>query len=47
VRLFLGEAPLGIATADYESRLATWRGWQPVAATAQGRGNQGTEVGSR
>ena len=39
LRLFLGEAPLGIATADYESRLATWREWQPVAAAAQSRGN--------
>jgi NAD(P)-dependent dehydrogenase (short-subunit alcohol dehydrogenase family) len=38
LRLFLGEAPLGIATADYESRLATWRQWQPVAAAAQGNG---------
>jgi len=37
LRLFLGEAPLGIATADYESRLATWREWQPVAAAAQAR----------
>jgi NAD(P)-dependent dehydrogenase (short-subunit alcohol dehydrogenase family) len=37
LRLFLGEAPLGIAIADYESRLATWREWQPVAAAAQGR----------
>jgi NAD(P)-dependent dehydrogenase (short-subunit alcohol dehydrogenase family) len=37
LRLFLGESPLGIATADYESRLATWREWQPVAAAAQGR----------
>jgi NAD(P)-dependent dehydrogenase (short-subunit alcohol dehydrogenase family) len=36
LRLFLGEAPLGIATADYASRLATWRKWQPVAAAAQG-----------
>jgi len=36
---FLGEAPLGIATADYESRLAAWRAWQPVAAAAQGDGN--------
>jgi NAD(P)-dependent dehydrogenase (short-subunit alcohol dehydrogenase family) len=36
LRLFLGESPLGIATADYESRLATWREWQPVAAAAQG-----------
>jgi NAD(P)-dependent dehydrogenase (short-subunit alcohol dehydrogenase family) len=36
LRLFLGEGPLGTATADYESRLATWREWQPVAASAQG-----------
>jgi NAD(P)-dependent dehydrogenase (short-subunit alcohol dehydrogenase family) len=36
LRLFLGTAPLGIATADYESRLAAWREWQPVAAAAQG-----------
>jgi hypothetical protein len=36
LRLFLGEMPLGVATADYESRLATWRQWQPVAAAAQG-----------
>jgi len=36
LRMFLGESPLRIATADYESRLATWREWQPVAAAAQG-----------
>ena len=36
LRVFLGRAPLGIATADYESRLATWREWQPVSAAAQG-----------
>jgi hypothetical protein len=36
LRVFLGSAPLGIATADYESRLATWRDWQDVAAAAQG-----------
>ena len=39
LRLFLGEAPLGIATADYESRLSSWREWQPKAAAAQGRAN--------
>ena len=36
LRLFLGESPLGIATADYDSRLASWREWQPVAVAAQG-----------
>ena len=35
LRLFLGESPLGIATADYDSRLASWREWQPVAVAAQ------------
>jgi hypothetical protein len=39
LRMFLGQAALGIATADYESRLATWREWQPVAAAAQGNGS--------
>ena len=28
------ETPIEIATKDYESRLATWREWQPVAAAA-------------
>ncbi len=36
LRLFLGTAPLQIATADYESRLATWREWESVSAAAQG-----------
>ena len=36
LRLFLGKSPLGIATADYDSRLASWREWQPVAEAAQG-----------
>ncbi|WP_405137330.1 SDR family oxidoreductase [Nocardia sp. NBC_01388] len=36
LRIFLGEVPLAIATADYESRLALWRKWQPVSAAAQG-----------
>ncbi|GAA0583791.1 SDR family oxidoreductase [Paractinoplanes ferrugineus] len=35
LRVFFGEAPLGIATADYESRLAEWREWQHVAVEAQ------------
>ncbi len=36
LRVFFGEAPLGIATADYESRLKTWNDWQDVALIAQG-----------
>jgi NAD(P)-dependent dehydrogenase (short-subunit alcohol dehydrogenase family) len=36
LRVFLGESPLRIATADYESRLATWNEWQPVSIAAQG-----------
>jgi hypothetical protein len=36
LRVFFGKAPLGIATADYESRLATWREWQPLAIEAHG-----------
>jgi hypothetical protein len=36
LRCFFGTAPLGIASRDYESRLATWNQWQPVAEQAQG-----------
>ncbi|MDJ0411849.1 SDR family oxidoreductase [Rhodococcoides fascians] len=36
LRVFFGEAPLQIATTDYESRLANWREWQPVAVEAHG-----------
>jgi NAD(P)-dependent dehydrogenase (short-subunit alcohol dehydrogenase family) len=36
LRCFLGAGPLGIATADYEARLATWNQWQAVAIAAQG-----------
>ncbi|MFZ0040663.1 MAG: SDR family oxidoreductase [Solirubrobacteraceae bacterium] len=36
LRCFFGKAPLGMAESDYESRLATWREWQPVAELAQG-----------
>jgi NAD(P)-dependent dehydrogenase (short-subunit alcohol dehydrogenase family) len=36
LRVFFGDAPLGIAEKDYESRLATWREWQHVAHLAQG-----------
>lgn len=36
LRCFFGTAPLGIAKADYEQRLATWEKWQQVAELAQG-----------
>ena len=36
LRVFFGAAPLGIATKDYESRLATWNEWQPVSLQAHG-----------
>ena len=36
LRVFFGAAPLGIARADYESRLATWEQWDDVAKLAQG-----------
>ena len=36
LRVFSGDAPLQIATKDYESRLDTWREWQPVAVEAHG-----------
>jgi NAD(P)-dependent dehydrogenase (short-subunit alcohol dehydrogenase family) len=36
LRLFLGEAPLRIAVADYGARLASWAQWQQVSAAAQG-----------
>ncbi|GAA3069179.1 SDR family oxidoreductase [Pseudonocardia yunnanensis] len=36
LRIFLGVGPLAIATADYESRLATWRKWDEVSAAAHG-----------
>src|SRR5215218_10961942 len=31
LRIFFGDGPLRTATADYESRLAEWREWEPVS----------------
>ncbi len=36
LRVFFGTAPLGIATADYEKRLETWKAWNHVSEKAQG-----------
>jgi hypothetical protein len=39
LRIFFGDGPLAVATADYESRLATWRQWEPVSIAAGGLGS--------
>jgi NAD(P)-dependent dehydrogenase (short-subunit alcohol dehydrogenase family) len=39
LRVFFGDGPLAIATADYESRLKTWREWEPLSLEAQGNAN--------
>ena len=36
LRVFFGKAPLGIAKADYASRLETWEKWDDVSRIAQG-----------
>jgi NAD(P)-dependent dehydrogenase (short-subunit alcohol dehydrogenase family) len=36
LRVFFGDAPLGIATADYESRLAEWQEWDALSKKAHG-----------
>ncbi|MDP9027468.1 MAG: SDR family oxidoreductase [Actinomycetota bacterium] len=36
LRVFFGTAPLGIAKADYASRLETWEKWNDVSVIAQG-----------
>jgi NAD(P)-dependent dehydrogenase (short-subunit alcohol dehydrogenase family) len=37
LRVFFGDGPLKIATKDYESRLATWREWEPLSVRAHGK----------
>jgi NAD(P)-dependent dehydrogenase (short-subunit alcohol dehydrogenase family) len=36
LRVFFGDGPLALATADYESRLETWRKWEPLSVAAHG-----------
>lgn len=36
LRIFFGDGPLAVAAADYESRLATWREWEPLSVAAHG-----------
>ena len=36
LRVFFGEAPLGIMKADYADRIATWEKWNSVSLEAQG-----------
>ncbi len=37
LRVFLGIGPMERITADYESRLATWRQWEALSVAAHGR----------
>jgi NAD(P)-dependent dehydrogenase (short-subunit alcohol dehydrogenase family) len=37
LRIFLGEAPLDLAKADYTKRLETWEKWSAVSREAQGK----------
>jgi NAD(P)-dependent dehydrogenase (short-subunit alcohol dehydrogenase family) len=37
LRAFLGSGALSTVEEEYESRLTSWRAWQPVAELAQGR----------
>jgi NAD(P)-dependent dehydrogenase (short-subunit alcohol dehydrogenase family) len=37
LRVFFGDGPLAVATADYESRLATWREWESLSIAAHGQ----------
>ncbi len=37
LRIFFGDRALATVTADYQSRLGTWREWEPVSIAAQGR----------
>jgi NAD(P)-dependent dehydrogenase (short-subunit alcohol dehydrogenase family) len=39
LRVFFGDGPLTIATADYEARLATWREWEWLSIEAGGHAN--------
>jgi NAD(P)-dependent dehydrogenase (short-subunit alcohol dehydrogenase family) len=39
LRVFFGDGPLAIATADYESRLAVWREWEWLSIEAGGHAN--------
>jgi NAD(P)-dependent dehydrogenase (short-subunit alcohol dehydrogenase family) len=36
LRIFLGDGPLAIVSSDYQSRLDTWREWEPVSIAAHG-----------
>lgn len=36
LRIFFGDAPLGIAKNDYAGRIATWEKWNSVSLEAQG-----------
>ena len=37
LRVFFGDGPLAMASADYEQRLATWSAWEPLSIAAHGK----------
>jgi hypothetical protein len=37
LRILFGDGPLALATQGHQSRLATWREWEPVSIAAHGR----------
>lgn len=37
LRVFLGDGPLATATAEYRTRLETWRSWEPLSVEAHGK----------
>jgi hypothetical protein len=46
LRVFLGESPLGIARADYASRIALWEEWNDVSIEALGSRQWAASTGS-
>jgi len=42
LRIFFGDGPLAMATAEYETRLATWREWEPLSIAAHGSSGEET-----
>ncbi|MEU4932340.1 SDR family NAD(P)-dependent oxidoreductase [Streptomyces yokosukanensis] len=37
LRVFLGDGPLAVTSAEYRTRLETWRAWEPLSVEAHGK----------